>query len=46
MQKDVLGGCYVKHRLYMYRLAYTRLHNKTLQSLPPEGGATRRWRKE
>ena len=28
MQKDVLGGCYLKHRLYMYRLAYTRLHNK------------------
>ncbi len=28
MQKDVLGGCYQKHRLYMYRLAYTRLHNK------------------
>ena len=28
MQKDILGGCYIKHRLYMYRLAYTRLHNK------------------
>ena len=28
MQKDVLGGCYAKHRLYMYRLAYTRLHNR------------------
>jgi RNA polymerase sigma-70 factor (ECF subfamily) len=28
MQKDILGGCYVKHQLYMYRLAYTRLHNK------------------
>ena len=28
MQKDILGGCFVKHRLYMYRLAYTRLHNK------------------
>ena len=28
MQKDALGGCYVKHQSYMYRLAYTRLHNK------------------
>lgn len=28
MQKDILGGCYVKHQLYMYRLAYTRLHNR------------------
>jgi RNA polymerase sigma-70 factor (ECF subfamily) len=28
MQMDVLGGCYQNHRLYMYRLAYTRLHNK------------------
>jgi RNA polymerase sigma-70 factor (ECF subfamily) len=28
MQKESLGGCYQKHSLYMYRLAYTRLHNK------------------
>ncbi len=28
MQKESLGVCYVKHRLYMYRLAYTRLRNK------------------
>ncbi len=28
MQKETLGRCYVKHRLYMYRLAYARLHNR------------------